>query len=404
MQSLLFISHRIPYPPDRGEKIRGWNLIQHMAARYRLFLACLIDDPADWQHTPRLQALCTGFAAFGIDKRRQKLRALTRLRPGRPLMLDYYGHAGMHRWTREIFTREPIDIAYIYSTAMAPYALHTVAAAQGGPRRILDMQDIDSEKWTQYAAAASWPMRLVWAREGRTLLAYERFAAMRCERTLFVTEQETIRFGELAPESRDRIDWLEQGVDLDRFSPAQTFENPYPDAAPRLVLTGNMDYRPNADAAVWFARDILPLLRHRQPPPRFVIVGANPSPDVTALAQLPDVQVTGRVPDVRPYVAHAAAVVAPLRMARGIQNKVLEGMALARPVIVTPQAFEGVRAQADQDLLVADTPSAFAASIAAVLDGDHPELGTNGRRAVEAGYSWTATLAKLDRILKTPAP
>jgi sugar transferase (PEP-CTERM/EpsH1 system associated) len=404
MQSLFFISHRIPYPPDRGEKIRGWNFIQHLASRYRLFLGCLIDDPADWQHTPRLQALCAGFAAFGIDKRWQKLRALARLRPGRPLMLDYYGHAGMHRWAREIFSREAIDIAYIYSTAMAPYALHTPDASQGGPRRILDMQDIDSEKWTQYAGKAGWPMRQVWAREGRTLLAYERFAAMQCERTLFVTEQETLRFGDLAPEARDRIDWLEQGVDLERFSPAQALPNPYADDAPRLVLTGNMDYWPNADAAIWFAREILPLLQRRQPAPRFVVVGANPSPEVMALADLPNVQVTGRVDDVRPYVAHAAAVVAPLRIARGIQNKVLEGMAMARPVVVSPQAFEGVRAQAGRDLLVGDGPAPIAALIAGVLDGAYPDLAANGRRAVEASYSWAATLAKLDGILAPRSP
>jgi sugar transferase (PEP-CTERM/EpsH1 system associated) len=246
-------------------------------------------------------------------------------------------------------------------------------------------------------------MRLIWAREGRTLLAYERFAAMHCERTLFVTEQETIRFGELVPEARARIDWLEQGVDLARFSPAALLDNPYPDAAPRLVLTGNMDYWPNADAAIWFAREILPLLQHRDPAPRFVIVGANPAPEVRALAALANVQVTGRVADVRPYVAHAAAVVAPLRIARGIQNKVLEGMALGRPVIASPQAFEGVRAQAGRDLLVGDGPAAIAGLIAGVLDGAYPDLAANGRRAVEAGYSWAAILAKLDGILAVPA-
>jgi sugar transferase (PEP-CTERM/EpsH1 system associated) len=399
MQSLIFISHRIPYPPDRGEKIRGWNLIQHLAKHYRLFLGCLIDDPADWQHTERLRALCTGFAAFGIDKRWQKLRALARLRPGRPLMLDYYGHPGLHRWTRDIFTREAIDIAYIYSTAMAPYALHTRDAANGGPRRILDMQDIDSEKWTQYARGAGWPMRLIWAREGRTLLAYERFAAMQCERTLFVTEQETLRFGELVPEARDRIDWLEQGVDLERFSPAQVLENPYADASPSIVLTGNMDYWPNADAAIWFAREILPLLRQRAPAPRFVIVGANPTPEVQALAELPDVRVTGRVTDVRPYVAHAAVVVAPLRIARGIQNKVLEGMAMGRPVVASPPAFEGVHAQAGRDLLVADGAQAFTETIMAVLDGKHSSLGAAARLAMESHYAWSAVLARLDGLL-----
>ena len=394
MQSMLFISHRIPYPPDRGEKIRGWNLIRHLGKKYRLHYGCLIDDPADWQHVPLLQPLCADFAAFGIDKRWQKLRALLRFRPGRPLMLDYYDHPGLHRWARETLARERIDIVYIYSTAMAPYVLHTK-----GPRRILDMQDIDSEKWTQYAAQSRWPMRLVWAREGRTLLAYEREAAMACERTLFVSEQECRRFAELAPEARDRIDRLEQGVDLEQFSPDAVLDNPYPDAAPRLVFTGNMDYWPNADAALYFAREVMPLLRGRDPAPRFVIVGANPGPELRAL---PGVQVTGRVPDVRPYVAHAAVSVAPLRLARGIQNKVLEAMALGRPVVASPQAFEGVRAQAGQDLLVGDGAVALARLIDEVLDGAHPSLGANGRRAVERGYAWAGTLARLDGFLDDP--
>jgi len=402
MQSMLFISHRIPYPPDRGEKIRGWNLIQHLGRKYRLYYGCLIDDPADWQHVPRLKAFCAEFAAFGIDKRWQKLRALLRFRPGRPLMLDYYDHPALRRWARETLARERIDIVYIYSTAMAPYVLQIE-----GPRRILDMQDIDSEKWTQYAAQSRWPMSLVWAREGRTLLAYERTAAMACERTLFVSEQECRRFGELVPEARGRIDRLEQGVDLERFSPASVLDNPYPDAAPRLVFTGNMDYWPNADAAVFFAREVMPLLAGRDPAPRFVIVGANPGPEVLALATLPgdgkgaapNVQVTGRVPDVRPYVAHAAVSVAPLRIARGIQNKVLEAMALGRPVVASPQAFEGVRAEAGRDLLVGDGAAAIARLVAEVLDGAHPELGAAGRRAVEHGYTWAGTLARLDGFL-----
>ena len=393
---MLFISHRIPYPPDRGEKIRGWNLIRHLGKKYRLFYGCLIDDPADWQHVPRLRALCADFAAFGIDKRWQKLRALLHFRPGRPLMLDYYNHPGLHRWVRETLAREHIDIVYIYSTAMAPYVLQTE-----GPRRILDMQDIDSEKWAQYAQQSPWPMRLVWAREGRTLLAYERTAAMACERTLFVSEQECQRFGELVPEARDRIDRLEQGVDLERFSPAAVLDNPYPDPAPRLVFTGNMDYWPNADAAIYFAREVMPLLRGRDPAPRFVIVGANPTPEVLTLAG-PDVQVTGRVPDVRPYVAHAAVSVAPLRIARGIQNKILEAMALGRPVVASPQAFEGVRAEAGQDLLVGDGAAAIARLVAEVLDGAHPSLGASGRHAVERGYAWAATLARLDGFLDQP--
>jgi glycosyltransferase involved in cell wall biosynthesis len=143
----------------------------------------------------------------------------------------------------------------------------------------------------------------------------------------------------------------------------------------------------------------MPLLRQRDPAPRFVIVGANPGPELRAL---PDVQVTGRVPDVRPYVAHAAVSVAPLRIARGIQNKILEAMALGRPVVASPQAFEGVRAEAGRDLLVGDGAAAIARLIDEVLDGAHPSLGANGRHAVERGYAWAGTLARLDGFLDAP--
>ncbi len=342
-----------------------------------------------------MRAFCEDFVAFGIDKRRQKVRALLHLRPGRPLMLDYYHQPGLFRWAQETLARERIDIVYIYSTAMAPYVLH-----HEGPRRILDMQDIDSEKWSEYAKTSRWPMRAVWAREGRTLFAYERKAAMACERTLFVSAPECRRFAELAPEARDRLDWLEQGVDLERFSPNAVLDNPYPDAAPRLVFTGNMDYWPNADAAIFFAREVMPLLRGRTPAPCFVVVGANPTADVRVLAALPDIEVTGRVPDVRPYVAHAVVSVAPLRLARGIQNKVLEAMALARPVVASPQAFEGVRAQAGHDLLVGDGAAELARLVGEVLDGTHPALAMNGRRAVERGYSWAGVMKKLDHLLE----
>ena len=282
-----------------------------------------------------------------------------------------------------------MDITYVYSVAMMPYVEHLRQ-----PGMILDAQDIDSEKWTTYAETAAFPMRLVWAREGRTLFAYERRAAMACDATLFVSPQETARFAELAPETADRVHAVENGVDLQRFSPALAFDTPFADAGPHLVFTGNMDYWPNADAVLWFVAELMPGLRAARPGLHFHIVGANPGPDVLRLAAQPGVHVTGRVPDVRPYVAHADVCVAPLRIARGIQNKVLEAMAMARPVVASPQAYEGVRAAAGQDLLVADGAAAMQAAILSVLDGAHPALAASGRAAVEAGYAWSATLAR----------
>ena len=396
MRDLIFIAHRIPYPPDKGEKIRGLNLLKHLSRSYRIHLGCLVDEPSDMQHLPALREWCIDVAGFQIDKRLQKLKALARIRPGRPLMLDYYSHPGLQRWVRDSLARQHMDVVYIFTVAMAPYVegLHR-------PGLILDAQDIDSEKWTSYAAKAGWPMRAIWSREGRTLLAYERKAAMRCDHTLFVSQQECDRFIELAPETASRVHAVEMGVDLDYFSPNRSFQIPFRNTGPNLVFTGNMDYWPNADAVQWFAADILPLLRRGYPTVEFHVVGANPGRDVLRLASAPGVRVTGRVPDTRPFMAYADACVVPLRIARGIQNKVLEAMAMGRPVIASPQAFEGIRAISGRDLLVADGAAATAARISEVLGGMHPGLGGAARAAMVQGYAWSATLSRLDAILNT---
>ncbi|MEO9189414.1 MAG: TIGR03087 family PEP-CTERM/XrtA system glycosyltransferase, partial [Acetobacteraceae bacterium] len=314
---------------------------------------------------------------------------LLRARPGRSMMLDYYRHPGLRRWVGAQLA-EGMDAALVYTTAMMPYVLHAPIPL------ILDMVDIDSRKWAMYVSRAGFPMRAVWAREARNLLAFERRAATTSRITLLVSPQEAACFTELAPESAGKIDWYENGVDLDAFSPAGKWPDPFPDPGPHLVFTGHMDYWPNIDAVSWLAAEVMPLLARRTPAPQFWIVGANPSVGVRRLAALPGVHVTGRVQDVQPYVDHAAVCVSPLRMARGVQNKVLEAMAMGRPVVASPQAFEGVRAEAGTELLVADGADATARAIASILDGDHPNLGTAARAAMERSYAWPSTLARLD--------
>ena len=395
LKNLIFISHRMPWPLNKGEKIRGWNLLQHLAKSYRIYLGVVVDDPADMAHVDRMRTVCVDVGAFPIDKQKQKYHALLRARPGRPLMPDFYFSPALQRWIDGTMARTPMDVVYIYSVAMGPYAI-----GLDRPGKLLDAQDIDSEKWAEYATKARFPMRAVWAREARTLLAYERRAAAACDATFFVSQPEADRFIELAPEVAVRVSAVECGVDLERFSPGQSYPSPFTGTAPCLVFTGNMDYWPNADAVIWFAGEVLPLLRETVPDAQFWIVGANPGPQVQALASVPGVNVTGRVEDVRPYVAHAAAVVCPLRIARGIQNKVLEGMAMGRPVIASPPAYEGVRAEAGAELLVADGAAAFVQAIRAVLAGEHPGLGTAARGAMERGYAWPAVLAALDRVIE----
>ena len=281
MDRLLFLSHRIPYPPDKGDKIRAWHLFRHLAATHRVHLGTLMDDPADEVHFPALRALCADFACSAISPRRQKLRALAGLRPGRPLTLDYFHDARLQAWVDRTLARGDIARVFIYCSSMAPYVMRP-----GAPGGVMDMVDVDSEKWTEYATRTPWPARSVWAREWRTLLRFERRAAAHFDRTLFVSPAEAARFAQLAPETAERLDWVENGVDLERFSPHAAHTDPYaalPPGGPNLVFTGTMDYLPNVDAVCWFAREVLPALRERHPGTRFHVVGANPAPEVSAL-------------------------------------------------------------------------------------------------------------------------
>lgn len=399
-QNLLFLAHRIPYPPDKGDKIRTWNILRHLCRTHRVFVGALIDDRADWAHVPALAAHCAELACFSLHPRRQKLRALLKLSPGRPLTLDYFHSPGLARWVRQIVARETIERVFVACSAMAPYAMRLRAS-----RRILDFMDVDSTKWTQYAAASRGPARLIFAREGRTLHAFEREVASHVDHALFVSEQEWRHFQALAPESAERTSFISNGVDFAYFSPSHHFENPYREPAAVIVFTGAMDYRPNIEAVQWFVRAVLPLVRkagHAQA--AFWIVGANPAAEVRRLAALPGVHVTGRVADTRPYLAHAQLAVAPLRLARGIQNKVLEAMAMGTPVVTTPQAFEGLRAAPGRDLLIAETAEDMAHCVRDVLEGRHPSLGANARALVERQYDWSTMLAALDRLWEPGQP
>lgn len=399
---LLFLSHRIPYPPEKGEKIRAWHMLDHLAQSWDVDAGFLVDDRADLQHLPVMESRCASVHwRPALHRLGVAARAVLRARPGLPLTLGWFHDASLAQWVRQGIGARRWDAAFVYSSAMAPYVMGP-AAAHGLGRRVLDLVDVDSEKWRAYAGSASGPMRHVWAREARTLLAFERAAAREFDRTILVSAEEARRFAELAPESAGRIGHVDNGVDLARFDPAQPWPSPFDAGAPpAIVFTGTMGYRPNAEAVAWFAEQVMPLLAARGVAAGFHIVGANPTPAVQALARLPGVQVTGSVPDVRPYLAHAAVAVAPLHIARGIQNKVLEAMAMARPVVASPQAFEGVRATPGRDLLVADGAEETALRVAEVLAGAHPGLGAAARLAVMAGHDWSATLRALDEAMGT---
>ena len=390
---LLFLAHRIPYPPDKGDKIRAWHLLLHLAQHYRVHLGAFVDDPDDWRHCDTLRALCASTCFARLNPRLGKLRALTGLLSGAPLTLPYYRHAGMQAWV-DARLGDGVERVLAYSSAMARFVMHA-----GNTRRVMDFVDIDSDKWRQYARTRPWPLSWLYRREGERLLAWEREVAAAFDASLFVSAAEAADFRVLAPESAARVGHYHNGVDAEYFSPARAYADPYPAGSTAIVFTGAMDYWPNIDAVIWYAREVLPGLRASRPELLFAIVGGRPPPQVRELAALPGVLVSGRVEDVRPWLAGARVVVAPLRIARGIQNKVLEGMAMAKNLVATPQALEGIHARVGEEVRLAADTAALARETLAALDG--PDLGPAARARVLNDFTWDRALARVDRLLET---
>lgn len=397
MADVLFLAHRIPYPPDKGDKIRSWHMLAHLAKRHTVHLGCFVDDPDDWKHLRFLEDLCGSVMALTLHPRRARLRSLKGLITGEALSVTYYRDRRMTAWVDWTLHHRAISGTVLFSSPMAQYVLGNKKSAG---RVVMDFVDVDSDKWRQYAASKPWPMSWVYQREHRRLLAFERQVAAAVDVSVFVSPKEAALFRALASESASRVHHLNNGVDFNYFSPEHGFASPYPAGESAIVFTGAMDYWANVDAVQWFAREVLPAVRASIPTAVFSIVGGRPTAAVQALAKLPGVRVTGRVEDVRPYLAHAGAVVCPLRIARGIQNKVLEGMAIAKPVVASGEAFEGIEATPGEHLLVADGAAAFAAAVINVLSGKAGgEIGRRARACVRERYSWPASLAHLERFL-----
>lgn len=394
---LLLLCHRIPYPPNKGDKIRAFHLLHHLAQHFAIYLATFIDDPQDWPYREEVGKYCADALFLPLHPARSRLRSLPALLAGKPLSLPYYSSSGMQRWVDRVVAERGIERVLVYSSTMAQFVephLHRM------PHSVIDFVDVDSDKWAQYATTRRWPMSQVYRREARCLLAYERHLAASFSVSLFVSVAEAEAFRRLAPESAVRVRHCNNGVNADYFCPAPDRDNPYQAGAPVIVFTGAMDYWPNVDAAEWFAQRVMPGLRREHPDATFYIVGSNPSRRVLKLADLPGVAVTGRVEDIRPYLQYADVAVAPMRVARGVQNKVLEAMAMARPVIASSRGLEGIAARVDEEVLLADEVEDYHRAIGGLLDGQAGStLGQAARRHVVAHYDWANNLPEVSALL-----
>ncbi|XSG86387.1 MAG: TIGR03087 family PEP-CTERM/XrtA system glycosyltransferase [Methylohalobius sp. ZOD2] len=337
MANLLYLTHRIPYPPNKGDKIRSFHWLKHFASRHQVYLGTFVDDPQDWRHAEAVKKYSRDALILNLPRRWATLKSLTGLLRDRPLTLPYYANARMAHWVRELADAGKIDAAFVFSSAMAQFV---------DPRwelpKIIDYVDVDSDKWRQYAASKPVWSRWIYRREGEKLLAYDRQMAKSFDLNLFVSPAESKLFKRLAPEAADKVDYVENGVDLEYFQGGREFSSPYHPGEQVFVFTGAMDYWANIDAVRWFADRVFPKLLQYHVEARFYIVGARPAEAVKALGRREGVVVTGAVEDIRPYLAHARLAVAPLRIARGIQNKVLEALAMGKSVLATSMAMDGL--------------------------------------------------------------
>lgn len=393
---ILFLAHRIPFPPDRGDKIRSHHLLKALAKLAPVHVGCFGESQTDLAQAPAVTALATShhLARRPGNLASAGMRALAR---GRPISLSAFDDDGLREWVRATLSAHPIDTIFIFSGQMGQYVPRDFCG-----KVVIDLCDVDSAKFEAYAADGKPPRSWVDAREGRLLAAEEAQLAARADCTLFISEAEADLFRSRCARSR-RIEILRNGIDAAQFDPRRIEPHPELSGAPgpHIVFTGQMDYAPNVAAALRVIRSILPAVRQVHREAQFHVVGRAPTRALLRHGDDPGVRIWGEVPDVRPFLAAADLVLAPLEVARGVQNKVLEAMAMARPVLLTPGAATGIGAKDGVHLTVASSDADLAARACDLLfDGPRAlALGASARRFVLDNLAWEAVLSPLARVV-----
>lgn len=364
-------------------------------------MAFLTDDPRDEPYVSSLAkyAACVKHCKISPWK---KIWLLPNLLQGRSISVDYFYSSALQVEIDALLEDEAIDYVFCSSSQTAEYLFRS-KHWNGKLRHIskfIDMIDMDSYKWVQYADHKPWPQSWVYRTEGKNLLCHEKKIAANFERIIFVSDLEKSLFIAKVFQNvpQDNVLAIGNGVDLDFFSPA--YISKVRKDSPVLIFYGAMDYWPNIQAVVWFANNIFPLIQQHVASVKFYIAGSNPSHDVRVLGKRRGIEVTGFVDDIRDYIALADVCVMPLRIARGIQNKVLEAMAMGKPVVCSPEAHEGIDAEDGVELFLAVSPDDFAAkTIELLADGPlRNAVGERARSCMEKKYAWAEKLSALERL------
>lgn len=391
--NVLFLSQRVPYPPDRGDRITTWHILRHMQAKGdRIRIGALSEDDADAASIAHLEGLGMEVCAPRISRGMAKWTSLRGLATGEALTLPFFRNGALQRQVDRWIAESPPDLIYIYSSSMGQYAMGDAAARA---RRVMHFAELDSDKWAQFARRSGALGRWIYGREARRLLAFEARVARAFDRSVVVSEVERELFREKIPDVDPVV--IPNGVDVDHFaSRGDEARQPH-----TLVFTGVMDYEPNVDGVLWFVDEAWPAVRARHGDARLLVVGSRPCPQIQALHGRDGIEITGRVEAIPPWLDKAAVAIAPLRLARGVQNKVLEAMSNGLPVVSSPQAAQGLGAVDPGTLVVADTMPEFRDEVLRLL-GD-PEaaraMGTNAARWIRDTFRWENAHAKVDSML-----
>lgn len=391
---ILALTHRVPYAPNRGDRIRAWHLLRSLSQWAEVDLVALAHDAEEAAQTAPLDALGIRTSVVRVPHLVNHLRAALALAGSTPLTHHLLRTPALQSVVTRLLLEHPPDVVLAYGSGMAGPALEPPLA---GRPLVIDFVDVDSDKWRALADGRRGPMRAVYAREARTLRAFEARAMRAARTTLVVNDRERQLALAIAPDAEVRA--VENGIDAAHFAP----QGP-PSPAPVVVFTGVMNYAPNADAAEWLARAVWPAVRRARPDAVLQVVGASPTARVRALASPQNgIVVTGTVPDVRPSLWQAALGVAPLRVARGVQNKVLEGLAAGLPMVVTPEVAGGLPPEARAGCAVCADAEAWTAQLLEWL-----ALTPDARRALAVRArldtcGWEARLAAVRPILEAAA-
>lgn len=407
---ILYLAHRIPYPPNKGDKIRSFNEIKYLSDSYEIHLVCLADNSADLKYEINLTKYCKMVCVVPLKTARARAKSLTSLIYNMPLSIGHFYSHSLQTTINHWLSSNEYDTIVCFSSPMAEYILNqsTNQLINQSTKLIMDFVDVDSDKWLQYSQRRRFPLSLIYRIESRRLLKYEKQINQHFDHSVFVTHQEANLFSRLYPKAKN-LAVIPNGVDYNYFSPGASTQQPDQPNKPNkpqknppiLLFAGAMDYYANVEGAIWFCHQIFPMIKREFPESEFYIVGSNPHPRVRDLSKRSGVRVTGFVKDIRPYYQAAHVCVIPLRLARGIQNKVLEAMAMEKPVVATAKAVEGIQAVPEEHLVVKDTPRDFSDAVSRLLKDEkaRKQLGTSARDFVIKNHHWPTNMKKLEALL-----